>query len=74
MKLQAMPHEVRWYIAKRRKPIREMEELWQKDFALAFEKLKARIRARVEHPFHIVKNIYRHKKRVTMDARKKMLS
>ena len=29
-KLEAMPHEVRWYIAKRRKPIREMAECWQK--------------------------------------------
>jgi len=61
-KLQAMPHEVRWYIAKRRKPIRQMEEGWQKELALSFEKLKARIRARVEHPFHIVKNIFKHKK------------
>ena len=61
-KLKAMPHEVRWHIAKRRKPIREMKECWQKKLALAFEKLKARIRARVEHPFHIVKNIFKHKK------------
>ena len=61
-KLQTMPHEVRWYIAKRRKPIRNMEECWQKDLALAFEKLKARIRARVEHPFHIVKNLFKHRK------------
>jgi IS5 family transposase len=61
-KLEAMPHEVRWYIAKRRKPIREMEECWQKELALAFEKLKARIRAIVEHPFHVVKNIFKHKK------------
>lgn len=61
-KLEAMPNEVRWRIAKRRKPIREMEECWQKKLALAFEKLKARIRARVEHPFHIVKNIFKHKK------------
>jgi IS5 family transposase len=61
-KLEAIPNEVRWYIAKRRKPIREMTECWQKDLALAFEKLKARIRAIVEHPFHVVKNIFKHKK------------
>jgi len=61
-KLKTMPNAVRWYIAKRRKPIRQMMDGWQKDFALAFEKLKARIRAIVEHPFHIVKNIFRHKK------------
>lgn len=61
-KLETMPREVNWNIAKRRKPLREMEECWQKDLALAFEKLKARIRARVEHPFHVVKNIFKHKK------------
>ena len=61
-KLQDMPQEVRWHIAKRRKPIKEMVEGWQKDLALAHEKLKASIRAKVEHPFHIVKNIFKHKK------------
>jgi hypothetical protein len=29
---------------------------------LGFEKLKARTRALVEHPFHIVKNLFRHRK------------
>ena len=29
---------------------------------MAYEKLKASIRAKVEHPFHIVKNIFKHKK------------
>ena len=61
-KLQDMPQQVRWHIAKRRKPIKEMVEGWQKDLALAHEKLKARIRAKVEHPFHIVKNIFKYKK------------
>lgn len=54
-----MPREVNWNIAKRRKPLREMAECGQKDLALAFEKLKARIRARVERPFHVVENIFR---------------
>ncbi len=61
-KLQDMPQEVRWRIAKRRKPIKEMAEGWQKDLALKHEKLKASIRAKVEHPFHIIKNIFKHKK------------
>ena len=61
-KLETMSNAVRWYIAKRRKPIRQMMDSWQKDLALAFEKLKARIRAIVEHPFHVVKNIFKHKK------------
>ena len=33
-----------------------------KELALAYEKLKARIRAKVEHPCHGVKNIFQHKK------------
>ena len=40
----------------------QMPECWQKDLALAYEKLKASIRAKVGHPFHIVKNIFKHKK------------
>ena len=28
----------------------------------AYEKLKAQIRARVEHPFHVVKNVFNYKK------------
>lgn len=61
-KLQDMPKEVRRRIAKRRKPIKEMAGGWQKDLALKHEKLKASIRAKVEHPFHIIKNIFKHKK------------
>ena len=33
-----------------------------KDLTLGYEKLKARVRALVEHPFHIVKNLFRHRK------------
>ena len=33
-----------------------------KDLTLGFEKLKARARALVEHPFHIVKNLFQHRK------------
>lgn len=61
-KLQDMPQQVRWHIAKRRKPIKQMVAGWQKDLALAHEKLKARIRAKVEHPFHIIKNIFKYRK------------
>lgn len=61
-KLQGRTDELKWRIAKRRKPLKEMACGWQKDLALAYEKLKARIRAKVEHPFHVVKNIFKHKK------------
>ena len=54
--------QLAWRIAQRRKPIKGMAECWQKDLALAYERLKASIRAKVEHPFHVVKNIFKHKK------------
>ena len=54
--------EVKWRMAKRRKTVQKMAEGWQKSLAQAYEKLKAKIRARVEHPFHIIKNIFKHKK------------
>ena len=61
-KLAATGQQIEWRIARRRKPIREMAEGWQKNLILAAEKLKASIRARVEHPFHVIKNIFKHKK------------
>ncbi|MEO6563236.1 MAG: IS5 family transposase, partial [Nitrosospira sp.] len=35
-KLQGKAHELKWRIAKRRKPIKQMPECWQKDLALAY--------------------------------------
>ncbi|MDP3785625.1 MAG: IS5 family transposase, partial [Undibacterium sp.] len=60
--LTANGQEVQWHIAKRRKTIEKLAEGWQKSSALAYEKLKAQVRARVEHPFHVVKNIFKYKK------------
>jgi len=54
--------EVKWHVAKRRKSIEKLEDGWRKNLAQAYEKLKAQVRARVEHPFHVVKNIFRYKK------------
>ena len=34
----------------------------EKDLILAEEKAKASVRAFVEHPFHILKNLFRHRK------------
>lgn len=61
-KLQGRTVDMKWRIAKRRKPFEQMAEGWQKDLALAYKRLKARIRAKVEHPFHVVKNIFQHQK------------
>ncbi len=51
-----------WQIAKRRGPIKKMAEGPEKDLILAEEKAKASVRAFVEHPFHILKNLFRHRK------------
>ena len=53
---------VEWRIAARRGKIKALPESWVKDLTLGFEKRKARARARVEHPFQIVKNLFRHRK------------
>lgn len=54
--------DINWQIAKRRKGIREMAEGPMKDLLLAAERAKAQVRAFVEHPFNIVKNLFKHKK------------
>ena len=60
--LAAKGQKVEWHVAKRRKSIEKLAEGWQKELAQAYEKLKARVRARVEHPFHVIKNIFHYKK------------
>jgi transposase, IS5 family len=51
-----------WHIAEKRGKLAAMEEGPLKDLCEQAERLKAKIRARVEHPFHIVKNLFRHRK------------
>ena len=60
--LAANAQEVQWHIAKRGKTIEKLADGWQKNLAQAYEKLKAQVRARVEHPCHVVKNIFKYKK------------
>jgi hypothetical protein len=60
--LKANAQTVKWHVAKRRKSVEKLDEGWQKDLAQAYDKLKAQVRAYVEHPFHNVKNIFRYKK------------
>ena len=42
--------------------IKAMAEGLVKELTLRLEKAKARVRARVEHPFHILKNLFKHRK------------
>lgn len=60
--LAARDQAVQWHVAKRRKGIEKLEDGWQKDLAQAYEKLKAQVRAYVEHPFHVIKNLFKYKK------------
>jgi len=53
---------VEWRVAARRGKIKEMAQSWVKDLTVSFEKIKARTRALVEHPFHIIKNLFKHRK------------
>jgi IS5 family transposase len=51
-----------WHVAAKRGQVKAMAEGRVKDLIVQFERLKARVRARVEHPFHILKNLFRHRK------------
>lgn len=54
--------DIEWSVAKRRKTIVNMAEGTLKTLTQALERVKAQIRAKVEHPYHVVKNLFRHKK------------
>ena len=51
-----------WYVAAKRGAVKAMAEGPLKAATVAFEKAKAGVRALVEHPFHIVKNLFKHRK------------
>jgi len=53
---------VTWHVAEKRGKLKKMEEGPRKDLVTQFEKTKAQIRAKVEHPFHVIKNLFRHRK------------
>ena len=55
------PH-VEWQVAAKRGKLKAMAEGPRKEVAQALEKAKAQLRAYVEHPFHVVKNLFRHRK------------
>jgi transposase, IS5 family len=53
--------QIDWQIAGKRGQIKTMAEGAEKETRKALEKAKASVRAFVEHPFHILKNIFRHR-------------
>ncbi|MFM9428953.1 IS5 family transposase [Variovorax sp. GrIS 2.14] len=52
-----------WHVAMRRGTRRKLNEFIEPQYlAERAEKMKASIRAKVEHPFHVIKNLFRHRK------------
>lgn len=60
--ITARPQQPTWHIAARRQTIRNLPEGALKVCRQQLETLKSQIRSRVEHPFHIVKNLFRYRK------------
>ena len=58
----ALERKMDWQIAGKRGLIKALAEGSEKAARQAVEKAKAAVRAFVEHPFHIVKNLFRHRK------------
>ncbi len=58
----ALQRKVDWQIAGKRSVIQTLAEGAEKEALKAVKKAKASVRAFVEHPFHIVKNLFRHRK------------
>jgi IS5 family transposase len=58
----AIRGDIRWWVAERRGKLNKMAEGPLKELKCALERLKAKMRARVEHPFHVVKNLFHYKK------------
>jgi len=54
--------EVKFHVAAKRGKIKAMADGAIKELTVQMEKLKASVRAKVEHPFHIVKNLFKHRK------------
>lgn len=53
---------IQWYVAAKRGKVKALAEGKLKDLTRLFERVKAQVRARVEHPFHVVKNLFGHRK------------
>jgi IS5 family transposase len=58
----ALQRPIDWQIAGKRGVLKALAEGTEKEARKAVEKAKAAVRAFVEHPFHIVKNLFRYRK------------
>jgi IS5 family transposase len=53
---------ITWLVAAKRGTVEAMAEGFMKELAVAVERRKAQLRSLVEHPFHVIKNLFGHKK------------
>ncbi|MDD2743412.1 MAG: IS5 family transposase [Rhodocyclaceae bacterium] len=53
---------VTWHVAEKPSKVKQLAGTALGDLVVQVEYAKARIRAKVEHPFHVVKNLFRHRK------------
>lgn len=60
--IQARGQPMQWHIAAKRGRLKQLAEGPYKAAVQALEKTKAQVRALVEHPFAVVKNLFRHRK------------
>ena len=60
--IAALERKIDWQIARKRGPIKALVEGAEKETLKAVGKTKAAVRAFVEHPFHILKNLFGHRK------------
>ena len=56
--IQELKQSIHWFVAKRRGIFKKMSEGLEKELLWAEEYAKAAVRALVEHPFHIIKNMF----------------
>ena len=54
--------DITWHVAAKRGSVKAMPEGLLKEITLKLERKKAQIRARVEHPYHVIKNLFHYKK------------
>ena len=54
--------EVEWHVAMKRGERKALPDAEAGEVQELFERVKASIRAKVEHPFHVVKNLFGHRK------------
>ena len=62
--------DIDWHVATKRGLIKAMPDGIYKELTVLVERKKAQIRARVEHPFHVIKNLFGYKKVSYRELRK----